>query len=78
MTTNSTYAGQWGIAVEAESKDGTKGVDSIGFTVYAKPNMAATGQPAPKSDNLTKYDVKEIGEIDSARRRTTCTEVEDQ
>ncbi|MBK9546560.1 MAG: hypothetical protein IPO51_12085 [Dehalococcoidia bacterium] len=65
VTTNFTYAGQWGIAVEAELKDGTKGVDSIGFTVYAKPNMAATGQPAPKSDNLTKYDVKEIGEIDS-------------
>lgn len=60
-----TYAGQWGIAVEAELKDGTKGVDSIGFTVYAKPNMAAPGEDAPKSDNLTKNDVKDISEIDS-------------
>jgi len=59
------YAGQWGIAVEAELKDGTKGVDSIGFTVYAKPNMVARGQAAPKSDNLTKNDVKDIAEIDS-------------
>ena len=59
------YAGQWGIAVEAELKDGTKGLDSIGFTVYAKPNMAAVGQQAPKSDNLTKHDVKDISEIDS-------------
>lgn len=62
---NFTYAGQWGIAVEGELKDGTKGVDSIGFTVYAKPNMAAAGEKAPKSDNLTKNDVKDISEIDS-------------
>ncbi|MGE3074949.1 MAG: hypothetical protein AB7N24_02370 [Dehalococcoidia bacterium] len=62
---NFTYAGQWGIAVEATLKDGTQGVDSIGFTVYEKSNIVAVGQPAPKSDNLTKDDVKNIAEIDS-------------
>lgn len=60
-----TYAGQWGIAVEAELKDGTKGVDSIPFEVYEKPNMAAPGEEAPLSDNLTKDDVQDISEIDS-------------
>lgn len=60
-----TYAGTWGIAVEAELKDGTTGVDSIPFQVYEKPNMAAPGDEAPPSDNLTKHDVQDISEIDS-------------
>lgn len=59
------YAGAWGIAVEATLKDGTKGVASVGFEVYARPNMPAPGQAAYKSDNLTKADVKDIREIDS-------------
>ena len=60
-----TYAGQWGIALEAELKDGTKGGDSYQFEVFEKPNMVAAGQAAPKSDNLTKKDVTDISEIDS-------------
>lgn len=59
------HAGAWGLAVEATLKDGTKGVSTIPFTVYEAPNMVAPGQPAPKSDNLTKNDVKNIAEIDS-------------
>jgi len=59
------HAGPWGIAVEATLKDGTQGVASVGFEVYAKPNMPAPGQAAYKSDNLTKFDVKDIREIDS-------------
>ena len=59
------YAGPWGIAVEAELKDGTKGVASVGFEVTAKPSIPAPGQAAPKSDNLTKKDVANIKEIDS-------------
>jgi hypothetical protein len=59
------HAGQWGVALEAELKDGTDGGDSIQFTVFPKPNMVAVGQAAPKSDNLTKKDVSDISEIDS-------------
>ena len=59
------HAGPWGIAVEATLKDGTQGVASVGFEVYAKPNMPAPGQAAYKSDNLTKFDVKDTREIDS-------------
>lgn len=59
------HAGPWGLAIEAELKDGTKGVDTIPFQVYAEPNMIATGEKAPKSDNLTKNDVADISEIDS-------------
>lgn len=59
------HAGPWGLAIEAELKDGTKGIDTIPFQVYEKPNMIATGQKAPKSDNLTKNDVSNISEIDS-------------
>ncbi|MBA4181899.1 MAG: hypothetical protein C0506_15015 [Anaerolinea sp.] len=60
-----TYAGPWGIAVEAELKDGTKGIASVGFDVAAKPSVPAPGQVAFKSDNLTKRDVANIKEIDS-------------
>jgi hypothetical protein len=59
------HAGPWGLAIEAELKDGTKGVDTIPFQVYEKPNMIATGEKAPKSDNLTRNDVTNISEIDS-------------
>ena len=59
------HAGFWGLAVEATLKDGTKGVSTVSFQVYPKPNIAAPGMPAIKSDNLTKADVKDIAEIDS-------------
>lgn len=59
------HAGPWGIAVEATLKDGTKGVASVGFEVYAKSNMPALGQEAYRSDNLTRADVKDLREIDS-------------
>jgi hypothetical protein len=59
------HAGMWGVAVEATLKDGTKGTSSVPFQVYAKPNMAAPGQKAPLSDNLTKNDVTNLSEIDS-------------
>jgi len=59
------HGGPWGVAVEATLKDGTKGVSSVGFLVEDKPGIPAPGQPAPKSDNLTKTDVANISEIDS-------------
>lgn len=62
---NFDHAGPWGLAVEAELKDGTKGISSVGFEVAAKPAIPAPGQAAFKSDNLTKKDVASIKEIDS-------------
>ncbi len=59
------HAGYWGLAVEATLKDGSKGVSTVSFQVYPKPNVVAPGQPAFKSDNLTKADVKDLSEIDS-------------
>ena len=62
---NFDHEGMWGVAVEAVLKDGTKGVASLGFAVSAQPGIPAAGQPAKKSDNLTKKDVAKIEEIDS-------------
>lgn len=59
------HAGGWGLVVQAELKDGTKGTSSIGFEVTAKSAILAPGMPAKKSDNLTKNDVTDIKQIDS-------------
>ena len=59
------FAGFWGVSAEVTLKDGTKGTSNIGFTVGEKHRFLAAGQPAPKSDNLTKRDVASIKEIDS-------------
>ena len=62
---NFTYAGFWGMVVEAELKDGTKGVSAVQFPVLEKSGIPAAGSAAIKSDNLTKKDVSNIREIDS-------------
>lgn len=62
---NFDHAGFWGIAVEAKLKDGKTGTSNIGFQVQEKASVIAVGQNAPKSDNLTKADVKDLSEIDS-------------
>ncbi|MFN0093212.1 MAG: hypothetical protein ACKVVT_00325 [Dehalococcoidia bacterium] len=62
---NLDHAGPWGLAVEAILKDGTRGIASVGFAVAEKSAILAPGQPAHKSDNLTKNDVAKIEEIDS-------------
>ncbi|MCC7364740.1 MAG: hypothetical protein IT303_10245 [Dehalococcoidia bacterium] len=60
------HPGTWGVAVRATLKDGkSTGVSSFGFVVYEKPRIPAPGQPALKSDNLTKADVSNLAEIDS-------------
>jgi len=59
------HAGGWGIVVQAELKDGTKGTSSVGFDVSTKSAILAPGMPAKKSDNLTKRDVTDIKLIDS-------------
>lgn len=62
---NFPHAGFWGVFVEAELKDGTKGARDMGFQVYEKAQFPAPGQKAIPSDNLTKADVADIAEIDS-------------
>jgi hypothetical protein len=62
---NFPHAGTWGVAVEAILKDGTRGISSVGFDVQEQPAVPAPGQPAPKSENLTKDDVDDIRKIDS-------------
>ncbi|MEO6397855.1 MAG: hypothetical protein ABIP13_05260 [Tepidiformaceae bacterium] len=59
------HAGGWGLLVQAELKDGTKGTSSVGFEVAARPGILAPGMPARKSDNLTKKDVADVKLIDS-------------
>ena len=65
---NFPHAGGWGIAVEAILKDGTRGVASVGFNVQEKPAVPAPGQPAPRSDNLTKDDVDDIRKVEDDYR----------
>ena len=62
---NFGHAGFWGVVVQATLKDGKQGEANIGFQVQEKSAVIAVGQNAPKSDNLTKADVKDISEIDS-------------
>lgn len=59
------WAGPWGVAVEVILKDGTRGVSNVGFMVTEKPAVPAPGMAAIPSDNLTRFDVADIREIDS-------------
>lgn len=59
------HAGPWGVAISAKTLDGKVGQSSVAFTVYETDRIPAPGDPAPKSDNLTKADVANIHEIDS-------------
>jgi hypothetical protein len=60
-----THAGFWGVSVQATLNDGTTGQDNIGFTVAEAHRFPAPGEPAIKSDNLTRADVTNIKQIDS-------------
>jgi hypothetical protein len=59
------FAGYWGVSVDVTLKDGTKGTSNLAFNVAPKHRFPAPGEAAPKSDNLTKADVRDIKEIDS-------------
>jgi hypothetical protein len=60
-----TYAGSWGVAIQATLKDGTVGTSNVAFFVREKSSIPVPGQKAIASDNLTKKDVKNVSEIDS-------------
>jgi hypothetical protein len=59
------HAGNWGASVEATLRDGTRGVSNVGFQVTDRPAIPAPGMKAIASDNLTRFDVADISEIDS-------------
>jgi hypothetical protein len=58
--------GVWGVEVSGTTPDG-QAVGPIGvqFQVKPRPDTPAIGAPAPRSRNLTKYDVDDIRKIDS-------------
>ncbi|OAI40839.1 hypothetical protein AYO38_04990 [bacterium SCGC AG-212-C10] len=62
---NFTHEGLWGVLVEAQLKDGTKGVATASFLVNKQSQVPSPGQKAYASDNLTRADVQDIAEIDS-------------
>ena len=57
--------GNWGLAVEAILQDGSRKFGNLLLQVGDEPVTPAPGEPAIKSDNLTKDDVDDISEIDS-------------
>lgn len=57
--------GLWGAEVRATLEGGRTGVGRVAFAVAAKPAVVAPGQPAPRSDNLTRAEVADIRLIDS-------------
>jgi hypothetical protein len=57
--------GLWGAEIRAALQDGRTGVARVAFAVTAKPSVAAPGQPAPRSDNLTAAEVADLRVIDS-------------
>ncbi|MGD9935684.1 MAG: TlpA family protein disulfide reductase [Dehalococcoidia bacterium] len=58
-------SGPYGVAAEAILKDGTRRMATVLVQVAAKPAVPAVGEPALRSDNLTRADVADIREIDS-------------
>lgn len=60
-----SHAGNWGLAVEAILRDGTRAYGTLLMQVGSEPLTPVPGDPAIKSDNLTIADVDDIREIDS-------------
>lgn len=60
-----SHAGSWGLLVQATLRDGTKGTADIGFRVFDEAKYPQPGEKAIASDNLTRFDVTKISEIDS-------------
>lgn len=62
-------AGDWGVEIRVRSKDPR--IDRtlpVRFNVLERGNTPAIGSPAPRSRNLTVYDVEDISQIDSSAR----------
>lgn len=59
------HAGFWGVVFDITLKDGTTGQRDIGFQVFEQGRFPQPGEKAIASDNLTRFDVQKIEEIDS-------------
>lgn len=60
-------AGLWGAEARAQLSDGRRGVARVAFSVATSSGLVAPGQPAPRSDNLTRAEVDDIRLIDSGK-----------
>ena len=58
-------AGTWGLEVSGTANGAAFGPARAAFMVKPKPETPAIGAPAPRSKNLTRYDVDDIKKIDS-------------
>jgi hypothetical protein len=61
-------AGNWGIEILADQKDGSREVARTAVTVLDNPQTPAVGSPAPRSRNLITRDVKSLRQIDTSPR----------
>jgi hypothetical protein len=57
--------GDWGVEVSGTAGDQTLTTTRVRFTVKPKSDTPAIGAPAPRSHNLTRFDVDDIRKIDS-------------
>ncbi len=59
------YAGSWGLLVQGTLEDGTEVQGNVLFQVFEEPLILAPGDEAPRTENLTRFDVEDIRTIDS-------------
>ena len=59
------YAGSWGLLAQGTLEDGTAVEGSVLFQVFEEPLILAPGDEAPRTVNLTRFDVDDIRTIDS-------------
>ena len=59
------YAGSWGLLAQGTLEDGTEVEGSVLFQVFEEPLILAPGDEAPRTENLTRFDVEDIRTIDS-------------
>ena len=57
--------GDWGVEVSGTAGDQTLTTTRVRFSVKPKSDTPAIGAPAPRSRNLTRFDVDDIRKIDS-------------
>jgi hypothetical protein len=57
--------GDWGVEVSGSAGDRPLATSRTRFTVKPKSDTPSLGAPAPRSHNLTRFDVEDIRKIDS-------------
>jgi hypothetical protein len=57
--------GEWGVEVNGTAQGRSLATARVRFSVKAQGDTPAVGAPAPRSHNLTRYDVDDVRTIDS-------------